>query len=151
MLAVMSPAAASHGRPSPGRRGAALDQLSLREKEIELWSGGWRGLIGGVGFLIVAGLGFGLSERTWVMGFFGLVFAFVFLATCISRFVQASGLKRLREQHGFEPRPALAPGHPDYIQPSRSLFTTEDLTPTPGSVTEHTTTRLELDRDTEKR
>jgi hypothetical protein len=65
----------------------------LAEKEIELSSKAWRGLIGGMGFLILSGIGFGLSTRTWVMGFFGLMFAIVFLSTGISRFIQARALK----------------------------------------------------------
>ena len=117
---------------------------SLAEQQIDLSSRGWRGLLIGMGFLIVADLGFGLSMRTWVLGFFGLIFAIVFLGTGISRFIQAKGLKRLLEpQRDSEAAAALSPGDADYIQPSQSLFSTEDLTATPRSVTEHTTTRLE--------
>src|SRR3954470_13247767 len=78
--------------------GRAPGALSPTEKEIELWSRAWRGLIGGVGFLIVSGLGFGLARNTWVMGFFGLIFAIVFLSMGFSRFVQARGLKKLRKE-----------------------------------------------------
>ena len=123
----------------------------LVEKEIELWSRGWRGMIGGLGFLIVAGLGFGLSQRTWVMGFVGLRFGFVFLAMGISRFVQARALKRLRQPRASASPDALSPGDVDYVQPSRSLFGTDDLIAAPRSITEHTTTRLELDRGSEDR
>jgi hypothetical protein len=130
--------------------GRAPAELPAGEREIELRSRAWRGLIAGIGFLIVAGLGFGLSNRTWVMGFFGLIFAFIFLSAGISRFVQAAGLKQLRERRGFGQSPALTPGDPDYVEPPRSLFKTDDLVHAPGSVTEHTTTRLQLDRDTEK-
>jgi hypothetical protein len=79
------------------------------------------------------------------------MFAFVFLATGISRLVQARGLKRLREHRGLDHAPALSPGHDDYLQPPRSLFATDDLAAAARSVTEHTTTRLQLDRDREDR
>lgn len=122
-------------------------ELPLAEKRIELSSAGLRGLILGVGFLIVAGLGFAWSTRSAVIGFFALAFAFVFLATGISRFVQANALKRLREPMVPDHVPALAPGQADYIQPSRPLFETDDLAAAPQSVTEHTTTRLAIDGD----
>jgi hypothetical protein len=121
-------------------------ELGIAEKQIELSSGGVRGLIGGVGFLIIAGLGFGWSTRSAVIGFFALAFAFVFLAAGVSRLVQANALKRLREARKSEHTPALAAGDADYIQPKRSLFQTGDLDVTPSSITEHTTTRLEIDR-----
>jgi hypothetical protein len=131
--------------------GKAPAAPQLAEREIDLWSRGWRGLIGGVGFLVLSGLGFGLSMRTWVMGFFGLMFAIVFLATGISRFIQARALKRLRGgSFGGSPS-TLTPGHIDHVQLPRSLFESNDLTAEPRSVTEHTTTRLELDRDIENR
>ena len=150
VLAVMAPTTKPFGYHTSDRRGAEAAE-PLAEKEINLRSRGWLGLVGGLEFLIVAGLGFGLSERTWVMGFFGLMFAFFFLAASVGRFVQARGLKQLREQRGLENGPALSPGSVDYLQPARSLFATDDLTATPRSVTEHTTTRLQLDRDTENR
>jgi len=131
--------------------GKAPAGLPLAEREIELSSRGWRGLIGGLGFLIVSGLGFGLSNRTWVMGFFGLVFAVVFLSMGVSRFVQARALRRLRDGRPLAPPATLSPGQIDYIQPSRSLFDTDDLSSEPRSITEHTTTRLEFDRETKNR
>ena len=130
--------------PYPGKREGALESSSLAERQIELASRAWRGLIGGTGFLIVSGLGFGLSINTWVMGFFGLMFAAVFLSMGVSRFIQARGLKRLLEEGTSSP--ALSPGHPDYVQPARSLFATDDLTGQPRSITENTTTRLGADR-----
>ena len=131
--------------------GKAPAGLQLSEKEIDLSSRAWRGLIGGMGFLILSGIGFGLSTRTWVMGFFGLMFAIVFLSTGISRFIQARALKRLREARTSGPAAALASGMPDYIEHPRPLFETDDLNAKPPSVTEHTTTRLELEQDTEHR
>jgi hypothetical protein len=126
--------------PFMGEPGRGSGPLSLAEREIELTSRAWRGLIGGTGFLIVAALGFGLSSGTWVMGFFGLMFAAVFLSMGVSRFIQARGLKRLREE-GFN-GPALTPGTVDYAHPRRSLFDTDDLSANRSSVIEHTTTHL---------
>lgn len=125
--------------------------LELAEKEIDLTSGAWRGLLGGMGFLILSGLGFGLSTRTWVMGFFGLLFAIIFLSTGISRFIQAIALKRLREARTSVSPAALPSVTTDYIERPRPLFETDDLTVRPPSVTEHTTTRLELESDPEHR
>ena len=110
---------------------------SLAEKHIDLYSRGVRGLLLGLGFLIVSGLGFVLSTRGPAFSLFALMFAFVFLATGISRFVQARGLKALDMKD--EPA-ALPPGQMDYIKPSRSIYETDDLVP--ASVTEHTTTNL---------
>lgn len=137
------------GYPYPGKQGDALEPLSLAERQIELSSRAWRGLIGGTGFLIVAGLGFGLSNNTWAMGFFGLIFAAVFLSMGISRFIQARGLKRLIEQGTSGP--ALTSVNADYVHPARSLFATDDLTGQPRSITENTTTRLGFDRDITER
>ena len=131
--------------------GKAPAGLQLAEKEIDLSSRAWRGLIGGLGFLIFSGLVFGLSSRTWVMGFFGLVLAIVFLSAGLSRFIQARALKRLREARTSGPAAELASGAPDYIERPRPLFETDDLTARPPSVTEHTTTRLELEHDPEHR
>jgi len=124
--------------------------LPLAEKQIELSSRGWRGLLGGTGFLIVASLAFALSGKI-TFPLFMLVFAFVFISTGISRFIEARGLKRLLEQSGPQHERAISSGQPDYIQPQpRSLFATDDLTGENRSVTENTTTRLELHGDTRK-
>ena len=130
--------------------GRSPAELQLAEKHIDLYSRGWRGLIGGLGFLIVAGVSFGISIRLAVLGVFALMFAFVFLAAGISRFVQARALKRLREPKASDPTPALSPGDADYLRPLRSFYETDDLVTTPRSVTEHTTTHLELNPDREK-
>jgi len=124
--------------------------LALAEKQIELSSTGWRGLLGGLGFLIVAGLASGVSGRVSTFALFMLVFGFVFIATGVSRFIQVKGLKRLLKPPGLEHERAISSGETAYIQPPRSLFETDDLTATPRSVTEKTTTHLELDRDAEK-
>jgi len=123
-----------------GIRGASSEPQSQSEKQVELSSAGWRGLIGGFGFLIVAGLSFGISESLAVLGLFMLIFASVFLAGGISRFIQARGIKKLRASEAYDP--ALTPGQQDCIQTTRRLFETHDLTAYPPSVTEHPTTHL---------
>lgn len=106
-------------------------------------------VIGGIGFLIVAGVAFGISVRLAVLGVFALMFAFVFVSAGISRFVQARALKRLREPKPANPAPALSPGDADYIRPARSIYETDDLFSQPRSVAEHTPTHLELNPDPE--
>ncbi len=107
------------------------------EKHIELYSRGIRGLLLGLGFLIVSGLAFTLSTSSLFFSLVMLTLAFVMLSTAISRFVQARGLKALAMKD--EP-PALPPGQMDYARPLRSIYETDDLVP--ASVTEHTTTNL---------
>ena len=123
-------------------------ELPLAERHIDLYGSGLRGVMIGVGFLIVAGLSFGISIKLAVLGLFMLAFASFFLGTGISRLVQARALKRLREPKATEHAPpALAPGEADYIRPARSIYATDDLATTPASVTEHTTTHLELNTE----
>jgi hypothetical protein len=118
------------------------------EKYIDLFGSGVRGLLTGFGFLIVAAAAFGISSRFSVIGLFAMAFCVFFLATGISRLVQARAIKQLLEpKKSVEPGTALSPGEREYIQPARSLFQTDDLVATPRSVTEHTTTRLEIDND----
>ena len=139
VLAVVTPNTSASSR----RQGAV--PVGLAEQHIELSSRGWRGLIIGAGFLLVAVLALGISMRLSVLSIFLLAFAVVFIGTGISRFVQAKALKKLLEPRVGEDVSALTPGQTDYIKPSHSLFETDDLAATPRSVTEHTTTRLELE------
>jgi len=122
-------------------------EQTIAERYLDLLGRGWRGLLIGGGFLILAGLTFALSERLAVLGIFLLMFTVVFIGTGISRFVQARGMKRMLEPGDSEKGPQLTSGEADYIQPRRSVFTTDDLTGEPRSVTEHTTTRLEKGRE----
>jgi hypothetical protein len=71
-----------------------------------------------------------------------LAFTFVFLATGISRLVQARALKQLS---GPDPPPALTPGDADYIRPAQSIYETDDLLARPFSVTDRTTRHLKSD------
>jgi len=124
--------------------------LPLAEKQIDLFSSAIRGLMTGLGFLIVAGVAFGISSRLSVLGIFALAFAFFFLGTGVSRLVQAKALKRLRTPKMDQPTPALSTGNAEYIKPSRSIYETDDLIATPRSVTEHTTTHLQMDPDADE-
>ena len=116
----------------------------ISEKYIDMYSRGIRGLLLGFGFLIVSGVSFAISIRFAVLGVFALAFAVLFLATGISRFVQAKALKELREPKIDPSTPALTPGDTEYVKPTRSLFQTDELVKTPHSITENTTTHLEL-------
>jgi hypothetical protein len=120
--------------------------LPMAEKQIDLYGRGLIGLIGGFGFLVVAGVSFGISIRLAVLGVFALAFAFVFLGTGISRMFQAKALRRLREQGATDQNAAALPtGHADYIEPARSPYETDDLIPAhPQSVTEQTTAHLKM-------
>ena len=129
--------------------GKPRTDLTIVEKQIELFSRGLRGLMMGIGFLIVAGAAFGISIRLAVLGVFAMAFAFIFLGTGISRLVQSRALKRLSESRDTPPNPALSPGQVEYIQPPRSLYETDDLLTTPRSVTENTTRHLQMDPETE--
>lgn len=124
--------------------GKVRDSGALAVKQIDLFSSGIRGVVIGVGFVIVAGVSFGISIRLAVLGVFLLAFASYFLGTGVSRLIQSKALKRLREPESPKPNPALSPGEPEYIKPSRSIYETDDLIGTPQSVTEHTTTHLKM-------
>jgi hypothetical protein len=119
----------------------------LAEKHIELFGSGLRGLMVGLGFLIVAGMAFGISSRFSIIGLFAMAFGFFFLAAGISRFVQARAIKNLLAPKQVDQPPVLSPGEPEYIQPTNSRYQTDDLVTTPRSVTEHTTTHLKIGSD----
>ncbi|MEQ1762162.1 MAG: zinc ribbon domain-containing protein [Pyrinomonadaceae bacterium] len=122
------------------RRGidGAETPMTLAARKIELQSGAVRsGLIGG-GF---AFLTYVVYSRPPVDGIFWLFFAaitfFCFAAT-VSRFVQASMIGKLLRDTA---QPAALPDtQPDYLQPPRSIYETDDLQP--RSVTDATTRHL---------
>jgi hypothetical protein len=121
----------------------ATNNSATAEKEIDLFSSGLRGLIIGAGFFGVAILAYVLSPQLAIAVIFALAFASFFIGTGISRLVQARALRGLRSPK-IRKSPELATGGQDYIGPSRSIYETEDLA-TPRSITENTTTHLELD------
>ncbi len=142
--ALAAPVATALGRRLSGRTLAA--PLSIAEKQIELFSRGIRGLIMGGGLFIVSALAFVLSERGLTFSLFMLVFAFLLTGAGISRLIHARGLKALSKRD----KPAELPsGQPDYIKPRESIYDTDGLLARPSSVTEHTTTHLEMDTDGE--
>lgn len=130
---------------SAALEGKPRDDLPLAEKHIDLFSSGLRGLIIGVGLLIVAGVASEISTRSAVLVIFALAFAFFFIGTGISRLVQGRAIKRLRQSKTDQAAPALSAGNAEYIKPSRSVYETDDLVTTPRSVTEHTTTHLTME------
>jgi len=121
----------------PGTRG-------LAEKYIDLNSSGIRGVLIGLGFAFISWVVYTIPPGHGIIWTLFLAFAFFFLGTGISRLVQARGIKALSEREGPA---ALPPGQTEYIQPSRSIYQTDDLAPRPPSVTEHTTTHLKLEDD----
>ena len=118
---------------------------ALAEKQIDLFSSGIRGLMVGLGFLIVSGVSFGISMRLAFMGIFALAFASFFIGTGVSRLVQSKAIKKLREPEQPKPTPELAPSQPEYFKPAHSIYETDDLLATPRSVTENTTRHLKLE------
>ena len=116
----------------------------LSEKHIDMYTSGLRGLITGLGFVLVSGVSFAVSMRLAVLGIFALAFAVFFLGTGVARLIQARALKQLRAPD--HDNHALTPGHDSYIEPGRSIYATDDLVAgAPHSITEHTTTHLEMD------
>ena len=120
---------------------------SLTEKHIDLFGSGLRGLMVGLGFLIVSVVAYRFSPQLAVAVIFALAFAFFFLASGISRLVQARAIKNMLSPMASGGTSALPPGAAEYIQPPRSIFHTDDLATTPRSVTENTTTHLKMDPD----
>jgi hypothetical protein len=134
------------GKKPHAHRGGSDPDGGFAEKHIDLFSSGIRGVITGAGFFITSGLAFLISMRLSVLGISLLAFASYFLGTGISRLIQAKGIKALSKRD----EPAELP-HPqaDYLKPSRSIYQTDDLIANPLSVTEHTTTHLQMDTDGE--
>src|SRR5688572_9448376 len=123
--------------------GRPADVPALAQKHIDVFSSGVRGVISGVGLLLVAGVAYGISSRTAVLVIFALAFAFIFIGAGVSRLVKAKAMKRLLQPKSAEPPAALSPGEPEFITPTRSIYQTDDLDATPRTVTEHTTRHLE--------
>jgi hypothetical protein len=130
--------------------GKVRDSPVLAEKQIDLLASGLRGVLIGVGFLIVAGVSFAISIKLAFLGVFMLAFASFFLGTGISRLVQSRAIRKLREPDQPKATPELTPGQPEYFKPARSIYETDDLIGAPRSVTENTTTHLKMDDDEER-
>ena len=117
--------------------------LSLQEKQIDLYGSGMRGTLIGMGFVISSGVAFAVSMRAAVLALFFLAFASYFLGTGISRLLQARALKRLITPGERELPAASTDMLPERVRPTRSIYDTEELAQLPASVTEHTTTHLD--------
>ena len=115
------------------------ESQSLDEKYIALNSRGVRGVLIGLGFFVIAGVVFTTTLNAINFGLFLLMFGMFFLATGISRFYEAKGIKRLNK--GSSPT-ALPISQTDYLKPARSLYETDSLLSQPRSVTENTTRHL---------
>lgn len=118
-------------------------ETTLEEKYISVYSRGVRGLLIGLGFLVISGVIFSRPPIGGIFWLLPFMFAAFFLGTGISRFVQAKGLKTLSEKQNDPGQ--LPPAKTEFIEPSRSLYDTDDLSARPPSVTERTTNLLEID------
>ena len=96
-------------------------------------SNGIRGLFLSGGFAFITYL---IYQNPPVGGIFWLLplaFTFFFLSTTLSRFVQAGMIKKLLRETA---QPAALPDRePDYLQPPRSIYETDELAQ-PRSVTD---------------
>ena len=120
--------------------------LSLAEKQIDLYGSGMRGTLIGLGFVISSGIAFAVSMRAAVLALFALfflAFASYFLGTGISRILQARALKRLIDRDRPELTATTDAALPDPFKPAHSIYENEDLAQLPTSVTEHTTMHLD--------
>ena len=112
--------------------------MTLAERVIELQSSAIRGVILGGGLAFITYL---IYQNPPVGGIFWLLFlglTFLFFSAAVSRFIQASMIKRLLR--GTAQPAALPDTEPAYIQPPRSIYETDDLQP--RSVTDATTRHL---------
>ena len=113
--------------------------LALESRAIDLRSGGVRSLIVAAGFAFVTAIIYSRPPVDGIFWLFWLVPTFIFFATSLSRFVQAGMIKKLLRA---TPRQAALPeAQPDYIQPRRSIYETDELAQ-PRSVTDATTRHL---------
>jgi len=122
------------------------NDVSLAEKQIDLYGSGIRGTLIGLGFIMTSGIAFAVSMRAAVLALFALfflAFASYFLGTGISRILQARALKRLIDRDRPELPAATDAALPDNFKPARSFYETDDLAQLPPSVTEQTTTHLD--------
>lgn len=135
--------AAVDGRPSEVKLGKA--RLTLPEKSVALYSRGVRGVLTSLAFLAIAVIMpmFNYDVKLWWL--LPLTLALVVMAGAISRFVQASGYKKLAAK---QERPELGAPRTEFLQPARPFYDTDDLAATPFSVTERTTNLLrKMDED----
>jgi len=112
--------------------------ITLGERAIEMQSTAIRGLFLSAGFAFITYL---IYQNPPVGGIFWLLplaFTFFFFSATLSRFIQANMIKKLLRS--AEQAAALPDSQPEYIQPPRSIYETDDLQP--RSVTDATTRHL---------
>ncbi len=124
--------------------GKPQSKTALSEKYIALYSRGIKGLLVGAGFLFISGVIYSAPPSGGIFWLLPLAFAVLFLSGGISRFIQAKGIKALSKRD--EPA-ALPPGQTGFIKPLRSIYETDNLIARSLSVTEHTTSHLQMDPD----
>jgi hypothetical protein len=112
---------------------------SLGERSVILYSRGIRGVLTSIAFVAITALMLVFGQDVKMYWLIPLTLALVVLAGSISRFVQASGYRKLAAKEG---PPELAAGREEFLQPARSFYETDDLAATPFSVTERTTNLL---------
>lgn len=117
--------------------------VGLTEKYAEIYAKGVKGVLASFGFLIVTAAAFAARTPEGYLWLLFMPFFFVYLATGISRLVQARTLRQMNR------RAAANVQHPEIMARAAeslpSKYDTDDLIRTPFSVTEHTTTQLQLD------
>jgi hypothetical protein len=136
--------------------GKLSERLEKSENPNDLYSSGIRNLLLGIGFFIISIL---LNRIPPHDTFFWLLLmfpAFSLIASGISRIVKANGIKSKNadviQPNSFpanQPHAALPPVQTEYINPSKSIYETDDLVGQPLSVTEPTTRHLKMDSEGE--
>jgi len=125
----------------------------------ELHSTGIRNIILGFGFLLVGFLLFTIPPREGIFWLLMMIPGFCLLASGISRYIKGDALKKEKssrvkiiQQPIFSQTQAkkeLPPTQTEYVKPQKSIYQTDDLSPTPHSVTENTTRHLEIKPESE--
>lgn len=116
--------------------------LTLAERAIEMQSAGVRGLFLSVGFAFITAVIYSRPPADGIIWLFPFAFTFLFFAASLSRFVQASMIKKLSGQTEQPARQLALPDKlPDHIKPPRSIYETDELAQ-PHSVTDATTRHL---------
>jgi len=113
--------------------------LTLATRAIDLQSSGVRGLILGGGFSLITYLVYQNPPVGGIFWLFPLGLTFLFFSAALSRFIQAGMIKKLLRE--TKQTPALTDTQPEYLQPPRSIYETDDLLQ-PSSVTDSTTRHL---------
>ncbi|MDI1241049.1 MAG: hypothetical protein PSX80_03910 [bacterium] len=112
--------------------------LALSERVIEAQRSAIRGLFLSVGFGFITAIVYSSPPVGGIFWLLPLAFTFFFFSATLSRFVQAGMIKKLLRE--TTPPVALPDTQPEYFQPPRSIYETDDLQP--RSVTDATTRHL---------